>query len=183
MRPRNRGDRPELNADRGVDAGKAPGVAQFGRPGAFLRHECVRMYAVASILCACIFACFTGIAVRKRDRQIHEVMTVKLDQECVFLQAAETERDGQKQYEARVAAVTDELDNRGFLRAPEVMRVQVPAPISSTIVRGALVKFDGLGVTEWRAKDGRSGLIWTADGVVTNGSKPGGPPAGASGAK
>lgn len=35
---------------------------------------------------------------------------MKLDQEVVFLQSAETERDGVKQYEARVAAVTDELD-------------------------------------------------------------------------
>lgn len=109
---------------------------------------------------------------------------MKLDQEVVFLQSAETERDGVKQYEARVAAITDELDNRGYLRAPEVMRVQVPSPVPASLVRGALVHFDGLGVQEWRSKDGRSGLIWTADGVVSsNGSKPGGPPAGASGAK
>ena len=83
------------------------------------------------------------------------------------------ERDGTQQvsatgvpmWEIRVMSLPEQEPGRDRVPVPEVLRVQVPAASAPAVRFGAPVVFNGLTVRTWAARDGRQGLMYTAEGV------------------
>lgn len=81
----------------------------------------------------------------------------------------EHDEDGQPMWEVRVASLGEPDGSQGIrVPMPDVLRVTV-AGARPQIAPGSSVKFRGLTLRSWRAKDGREGLMYLADAVVTSG--------------
>lgn len=68
-------------------------------------------------------------------------------------------------WEVRVMSLPEPEPGRDRVPLPEVLRVQVPSARQPDVVFGQAVVFPGLVVRTWAAKDGRQGLMYTAEGV------------------
>ena len=89
-----------------------------------------------------------------------------------------TAKDGTAVQHVVVVEPSEGPDAGGFVRDPEVFRIEVPAtrpPLTFPV--GARLLFRGLDVSEWRARDGRHGIRRAAESVEVVGAAD---PAGAS---
>jgi hypothetical protein len=87
--------------------------------------------------------------------------------------APSTDRAGTQQvsaagvplWEVRVMALPEPEPGRDRVPLPEVLRVQVPTASQPEVSFGQPVAFSGLVVRTWSARDGRMGLMYSADAV------------------
>jgi hypothetical protein len=77
----------------------------------------------------------------------------------------QTNTDGVALWEVRVVAVPEAEPGRDRVPMPDVLRVQLPAAVQPVVVFGQAVVFPGLTVRTWAARDGRQGLMYTAESV------------------
>jgi hypothetical protein len=80
---------------------------------------------------------------------------------------------GQPLWEVRVVSVPDAQPGRDQVPMPEITRITVRGA-EPKIVRYAPVRFEGLVLSTWAAKDGRMGVMMDAQRVA-NGARPHGP--------
>ena len=85
----------------------------------------------------------------------------------------QADQSGVPLWEVRVASLPEPEPGRDRLPMPEIARVQVPAAVEPKVSFGSQVVFEDLTAREWKARDGRSGLMFHATAVR---AKPSGTP-------
>lgn len=89
--------------------------------------------------------------------------------------------DGEPMWECRVASLGEPEPGQLRVPMPEVVRVTV-AGARPQLTAGARVAFVTLVLRSWRARDGREGLMYTANGISDGGRQTERAPAPAPGA-